>query len=719
MARHIEEAEAPIMRSKPKAPRLTRSSKKINKNATNNLVGLLLLLGGIVLLTAFFIPDGTFQTSALIELKDNLIQNFGTIGVAFPLLLISSSVHFFKLPWFKKYYVRNTIGAMLLFIASIMLFQSGKLGSEFYTLLSLTISVFGTWLLGIVFIIAGLLLFTNSSLEDIYRFIVWVFKGSRSAMKGIVKKDSNEEIDEIEEDVKYITDEKLENKKKEQLNSANVVTNVVQAPQSSQRTSDTLKIRQYINDDHKPWKYPNMDLLENIQKVEADRGNVSKIADTIEETLESFGIRAKVQDINYGPTVTQYALQIAQGTKLSKITTLNNDIALTTAAQGGMVRIEAPIPGRSLVGIEIPNKKSEIVTIKKMMQQDVFKLDNDPLLIPLGLDVSGKPTVYSISKMPHVLIAGTTGSGKSVIVNAWISTFLMRTQPTELQMIMIDPKRVELTPYNGIPHLMTEVIVEPEKAISALKWSVNEMENRYKKLAEKGVRGLVDYNNLGDVDRIPYLIIIIDELADLMMVGGKDVESYIVKIAQKARAVGIHLVVATQRPSTDVITGLMKANIPTRLAFNVPSLVDSRIIIDQPGAENLLGKGDMLFLPPDSPKPKRIQGPLVVTKEIERLVTFLKSEVPVVNYTSEITQQDVAMGYGDSAGGTGEVDPLFHKALSEVMNSGKASASFLQRRMGLGYNRAAKILDQMEAGGYIGPANGSKPREIIRRVGEN
>ncbi|MGB9707491.1 MAG: DNA translocase FtsK, partial [Microgenomates group bacterium] len=406
-------------------------------------------------------------------------------------------------------------------------------------------------------------------------------------------------------------------------------------------------------------------------------------------------------------------------TKLSKITALSNDLALALAASTGQVRIEAPIPGKSLVGIEIPNIRPEIVTLKSLLSTTLFLENNDPLLVPLGLDVSGKPQAASIANMPHVLIAGATGSGKSVLLNSWITSLLIRTRPEEVRLILVDPKRVELTLYNGIPHLLTEVVVEAEKIISALKWTVAEMEARYKEFAKVGVRNLEGYNQLENVEKKPYIIFIIDELADLMIFAPGEAEELITRIAQMARATGIHLVLSTQRPSVDVITGLMKANIPTRIAFNVSSMIDSRVIIDMPGAEKLLGRGDMLYLPPDKAKPVRIQGPYITEKDVNSVVKFLKSQIPEVHYTEEVVTQPVTITgkSGTVVINGGEKDPLFDKAVEIIMQHDKASASLLQRRLSIGYARAARILDQLEAAGYVGPAEGAKPRDVIRRQG--
>jgi len=402
------------------------------------------------------------------------------------------------------------------------------------------------------------------------------------------------------------------------------------------------------------------------------------------------------------------------GTKVSKITALANDLALNTQAPTGQIRIEAPIPGRNLVGIEIPNKSLEIVALRTMLSSDVMRKSRSKLSVSLGLDVSGNPIIADIGKMPHVLVAGTTGSGKSVLVNSFITSLLFRASPEELKLILIDPKRVELTGFNGIPHLMTPVIVDVEKILSALKWATNEMDRRYKTFAERGVRNIDGYNELAGFQALPYIVILIDELADLMAFAPVEVEDTIARLAQMARATGIHLVVATQRPSVDVITGLIKANIPCRIAFNVSSMIDSRVILDTPGAEKLLGKGDMLFIPPDQAKPTRIQGAFVSEKEVKKLVGYLKEKSPAVEYTEEIITTPYTSNKSkiSTAGADGR-DADFMKAVEVIMEYDKASASLLQRRLSIGYSRAARILDQLEEAGVVGRAEGSKPRDVL------
>ena len=463
------------------------------------------------------------------------------------------------------------------------------------------------------------------------------------------------------------------------------------------------------------WEFPPVSLLEKRVGGEADRGDVKKNAAVIEKNLESFGIQARVVEVNYGPAVTQYALEISLGTKLSKITALQNDLALALAAPTGQIRIEAPIPGRSLVGIEIPNRTPEFVPMRRMLEAEVMQKAKSKLTVALGLDVSGEPVIADIGKMPHVLIAGSTGSGKSICLNSFIATFLFRASPQEVKLILVDPKRVELTQYNGIPHLLTPVIVEPEKVVSALKWSINEMERRYKLFAEVGARNIEMFNEMSGFQALPYLIIIVDELADVMLFAPSEVEDAVTRIAQMARATGIHLVLSTQRPSVDVITGLIKANIPCRIAFNVSSMIDSRVIIDMPGAEKLLGRGDMLYIPPEQAKPTRIQGTFVSDPEIQRLIAFLRQSGVSPEYTEEVTTKYHAITVG--GGGTGmideELDPLFEEAVRLVCQRGKAAASLFQRRMSIGYARAARILDQLERAGVVGPQDASKPREVL------
>ena len=445
----------------------------------------------------------------------------------------------------------------------------------------------------------------------------------------------------------------------------------------------------------------------------AERGDIKGNAATIEKTLESFGITANVVEVNLGPAVTQYAIEVALGTKLSKITSLERDLALALSAPTGTIRIEAPIPGRNLVGIELPNRSAEFVPLRKIMESQEMQGAKSKLQVALGLDVSGKPIVADIGKMPHVLIAGQTGSGKSVCINAFLISLLFRAAPTEVKLILVDPKRVELTRYGGLPHLLSPVIVEPDKVLSALRWIMAEMDRRYKLFAQAGARNIESYNEMSGFQALPYIVLFIDELADIMLFSPVEVEDSITRIAQMSRATGIHMVLATQRPSVDVITGLIKANVPSRIAFAVASQVDSRVILDTQGAEKLLGKGDMLYLPPEQAKPLRIQGAFIGDKEVAALTAFLKNQGVNPQYTDEVTTMAKA-GTVSVPGIDGAVDDLFKDAVRVVCQYDRASASLLQRRLSIGYARAARIVDQLEAAGVIAASEGgSKPREVL------
>jgi DNA segregation ATPase FtsK/SpoIIIE, S-DNA-T family len=465
------------------------------------------------------------------------------------------------------------------------------------------------------------------------------------------------------------------------------------------------------------WELPPIDLLADAPESSAAQLDLSAKGRRIRETLAHFGIGVKVARIQEGPVVTQYALDVDPGIKLSRIEGLADNLALALSARS--IRIEAPIPGEPYVGIEIPNAAFDLVTLKEVLASRNFAemSERSKLAFALGQDVAGQPFSADLSKMPHMLIAGATGSGKSVCVNAIIDSFLMNATPAEVKLILIDPKRVELAQYKGIPHLLCEVIVEPDKAVNALKWTVGTMESRYAEFAARGVRNIAGYNEAlrPGQPRMPYIVIVIDELADLMMVSAYEVESTITRIAQLARATGIHLVVATQRPSVQVITGLIKANIPSRIAFAMTSGIDSRTILDTTGAEDLLGRGDMLYQPIDAPRAVRLQGVLVTDPEIESVARHWRGQGGP-QYRPEIT----AVKRGGKGGGTpgeddedDDADALLSQAVDIVRRSDKASASLLQRRLRIGYARAARILDQMEDRGIVGPADGSRFREVL------
>jgi DNA segregation ATPase FtsK/SpoIIIE, S-DNA-T family len=479
------------------------------------------------------------------------------------------------------------------------------------------------------------------------------------------------------------------------------------------------------------WKAPSLDLLEKKQSP-ADAGDVQHNAQIIKDTLSEFSIDVEMEGANIGPKVTQYTLRPPSGVKLTRITALETNIALNLAAQ--TLRIEAPIPGQRAVGIEVPNRKAADVRLHGILSSKQWQSGREPLSFAIGKDISGEAVLGELNKMPHLLIAGQTGSGKSVMINTLLTSLLYRNSPSDMKLILVDPKQVEMAPYEDIPHLLTPVITEPEKTISALKWAVNEMERRYKLLAEEKLRDIKSYNekiqahatkiSVADEDgnvhehdegAMPYIVVVIDELADLMMVAARDVEALIVRLAQKARAVGIHLVLATQRPSVDVITGLIKANVPARIAFTVASQIDSRTILDQVGAEKLLGQGDMLMLTPSMSKPRRIQGAWVMDEEVMKITDHLRQQ-SAPQYNEEIISQPVQL---NGKGGVvmdfdaGDGDDMYKDALRVVIESKKASTSLLQRRLRIGYARAARIIEEMEEQGVIGAADGSRPREVL------
>ncbi|NQU77249.1 DNA translocase FtsK [Candidatus Falkowbacteria bacterium] len=440
-------------------------------------------------------------------------------------------------------------------------------------------------------------------------------------------------------------------------------------------------------------------------------GDIEKNKLVIKKTLDDFGIPVEMADVKVGPTVTQYTLKPSEGVKLSRIITLQNDLALALAAHP--IRIEAPIPGKSLVGIEIPNQTTATVVLRELLETKEFKKRENNLTIAVGKDVAGQPWLADLGKLPHLLIAGATGSGKSVCLNSIIVSLLYQNSSEELKFILVAPKRVELTTYNGIPHLLTPVLTDVPKVISALKWTVGEMERRFYVLSEAGKRDIKSYNETVQV-KMPYIVFAIDELADLMTAASAEVEGLIIRLAQMSRAVGIHLILATQRPSVDIITGLIKANIPARIAFSVASLIDSRTILDMSGAEKLLGRGDMLYISAELSKPKRLQGAYLSDREIEEVIRYLR-ERSEPDYNQEIVETNVKTGnFGRTSGvDLGSDEELYEEAKEVVMQAGKASASLLQRRLRIGYARAARLLDLLEEDGMVGPADGAKPREVM------
>lgn len=500
---------------------------------------------------------------------------------------------------------------------------------------------------------------------------------------------------------------------------SNLFKDVEEQKEEKKKAVLQLEHAQIVEDEH--YEYPPVELLSKPSK-KALKGGAKALTDTatrLQKTLYSFGVSAKVENVSVGPAITRYELKPAEGVRVSKIANLADDIALNLAAE--TIRIEAPIPGKQAVGIEVPNKEKEVVHFREILDSDEFRGNKSKLTVGLGKDVAGNIQLADIAKMPHVLIAGSTGSGKSVCINTIITSIIYNAKPSEVKFVMVDPKVVELSVYNGIPHLLIPVVTDPRKAAGALAWAVQEMDDRYNKFASKGVRDLKGYNKAiekeNEAGKLPQIVIIIDELADLMMVAKSDVEDAICRLAQKARAAGMHLVIATQRPSVDVITGLIKANVPSRIAFAVSSQVDSRTILDSIGAEKLLGKGDMLFFPAGAPKPSRVQGAFVSDDEVEKIVDFIKSN-GTATYSEDIlesiensnkTDKEIAQEQAEDD----DTDPFLMDAIQTVVETGQASTSFIQRRFKVGYARAGRIIDQMEERGVISGYQGSKPREVL------
>ena len=489
------------------------------------------------------------------------------------------------------------------------------------------------------------------------------------------------------------------------------------------KTKQVLQLEHAISVEDENYQYPPIELLSKGEK-KAIKGGAKALADVatkLQKTLYSFGVQAKVENVTVGPAITRYELKPAEGVRVSKIANLADDIALNLAAE--TIRIEAPIPGKQAVGIEVPNQEKEMVHLREVLESDEFEDSKSKMGVALGKDVAGKVIIADMAKMPHTLIAGSTGSGKSVCINTIITSIIYKAKPSEVKLVMVDPKVVELSVYNGIPHLLIPVVTDPKKAAGALAWAVQEMDNRYNLFAQKGVRDLKGYNALVEkeegIGKLPQILIIIDELADLMMVAAKDVEDSICRLAQKARAAGMHLIIATQRPSVDVITGIIKANIPSRIAFAVSSQVDSRTILDQVGAEKLLGKGDMLFYPTGATKPTRIQGAFVSDDEVEKIVSFVKSNGEAT-YNEDILDTIENSGKPDkevqevnSKESGDKTDEHLMEAIELVIETGQASTSFIQRRFNVGYARAGRIIDQMEERGVISGYQGSKPRQVL------
>ena len=577
----------------------------------------------------------------------------------------------------------------------------------------------GAMIVYYVLIFFGVILLFNLSIGDILDKI----KDEKEKIKNRPKKEKNnkeEDDDEEEEDEEEteVVDNRVIITSHEDAH--NIGKNVV---------AETVSVDNINNTSNSNYKLPSLDILDPIKKKKQANTTefLNKTKTALEKVLADFQIHGKVVEIHEGPTVTQFEVEIASGTKVSRITSINKEIALALAAKD--VRIQAPIPGKSTVGVEIPNKITSSVPIREVLSNVPSNMANAKILFSLGKDIMGRNCCADMTKMPHLLVAGSTGSGKSVCINSFIASILIRMRPDECKLVLVDPKKVELSNYNGIPHLMCPVVSDPKKASIALQKIVAEMEHRYDLFSEKNVKNISGYNewvektnnqaNAEIEKKMPFIVVIIDELADLMLVAAKEVEDSIMRITQMARAAGIHLIVATQRPSTDVITGVVKANIPSRISFAVASQIDSRTILDMGGAEKLLGKGDMLYLPMGENAPLRIQGNFISDEETQRLIDYVSKE-QVAQYDNTLTEAAPNhMAAGDDFEKEEYDDPLYNDIVDFAIETGKISASLVQRRFKVGYNRAARIIDLLEERGIIGPQNGSKPREVLVKLDDN
>jgi S-DNA-T family DNA segregation ATPase FtsK/SpoIIIE len=712
-------------------------SERVNLNPeiSRGLISILLFIIGALSILSFFSMAGVVG-----QFIDSLLAlTFGQVRYVFPLIILMIAVTIIK-DLEYEYRPTHIIGAILFFLSFNGLIHLQKPVAEMYTLamqgyggglaglaLSYPGALYaGYW--GSLIVLIGLLLVSiiflfNTSLSRIVNLHKQLFGGIGSFLASLFKKKSSSNVtikgdyqasrtedEEADEDEEEPEVEEEEDDAPVFQHRTVVKKQEVQKEETEESPAAEEEKMTVSKPDFSNFELPTTDLLVQ-NKSKPTSGDIQSIAEVIRDTLQNFGIEVDMGEVRVGPTVTQYSLKPSKGVKLTRITALSNDIALALAAHP--IRIEAPIPGQSLVGIEVPNQKVAMVSLRELLESTQFKNRDHNMQIAIGKDVAGNVYMGDLPKMPHLLVAGTTGSGKTVCMNTIILSLLYQNTPETLRFIMVDPKRVELTLYNGIPHLLTPVITDSAKTVNALKWTITEMERRFDVLAAAGKRDIGSYNKTA-TDKLPYIVFIIDELADLMATAASEVEAGIIRLAQMSRAVGIHLIVATQRPSVEVITGLMKANIPGRIAFSVASVIDSRTILDGPGAEKLLGRGDMLYLTSELSKPKRFQGAYVSEEEMKEVINFLKGDEPP-QYDDAI----VSKGGGGTQGSLNmfatndDQDPMFEEAKRVVIESGKASASLLQRRMKVGYARAARLLDELEEAGIVGPADGAKPREIF------
>lgn len=637
-----------------------------------------------------------FSISILILYHINYVEEFNLIGIEI---------------------IKETINNLMAFSEGAKIYGGGILGALFSVAFVKLFSIEGTRVVCIVLLICGFIMFTGMSIYDMVKIV-------KSKTKKIVKhKDTKKdklEISKVEDD--YEEDNKVV------VSSMNELMHIEdKKPQVEKVVTET---KEEVEEKPGVYFFPPINLLSKPAKTNTKENEaaIKNNVPILETVFKDFGIEGKVVAAHVGPAVTQYEIEIKAGTKVSKIVSLDKEIALALAAK--TVKIQAPIPGKSTIGIELPNKQISMVSVREILERVPKNYADSKLLVTLGRDIMGNPQYCEINKTPHMLVAGSTGSGKSVCINSMITSILMRSRPDEVKLVLVDPKKVELSMYNGVPHLLAPVVTDPKKANIALKKIVSEMERRYDLFESSGTKNIAGYNTYVEkknaaleeyeqIKKIPYIVVIIDELADLMLVAAKEVEDSIMRITQMARAAGIHLIVATQRPSTDVITGVVKANIPSRISFAVSSSIDSRTILDMTGAEKLLGKGDMLFLPQGENMPIRIQGTFISDDEIKNVVDYtIKQQKAKYDETFTMDEEDMKGATTMTESNDDYEEPLYNEIVEFVVTQGKASASLLQRRFRLGYNRAARCIDLLEERGIIGPNNGSKPREVLVKVKE-
>lgn len=707
-----------------------------NQSSLSGMIGVFIykLFVGLIGLGAYVLPAFCIFIGANYIIKSgNISFTKRFYGIV---LFIINSLLFIQMAVLSNYYLKDNImlGAGKVYNSSSIV-HGGIIGYFLSVPLYTLFGKLGSYIIFIAIYIISITLIKDITIKDMIlgikdKKISLKETNSKNKDKLLLSEDLKENIIEASSIPKENTDYKIkiidflkstepnENNKEEKISPQNhIKQEKCHSPISESAFDDELEefnINPLINNKNFEYKFPDVDLLyknEHNQLNKGDKKELLNSASKLQETLLSFGVEAKVIQVTKGPSVTRFELQPSAGVKVSKIVNLSDDIALNLASSG--VRIEAPIPGKAAVGIEVPNRELTPVYLREVIESEEFVESHKNLAFCLGKDIGGHSIVSDLTKMPHMLIAGATGSGKSVCVNTLLMSLLYKYSPDEVKLLLIDPKVVELNIYNGIPHLLIPVVTDPKKAASALSWAVNEMTRRYKIFADNNVRNIEGYNEMASKgiveEKLPWIVIIIDELADLMMVCPNDVEDYIGRLAQMARAAGMHLVIATQRPSVDVITGVIKANIPSRISFAVSSQIDSRTILDSSGAEKLLGKGDMLFYPVGESKPFRIQGAFVSEEEVERVVTFIKNQVEEHQYENHIIEE-IEEGAKPKSD---ECDELLNEAIRIVIDTEQASTSLLQRRLKIGYNRAARIIEQMEERGIISGKNGSKPRQVL------